>query len=100
MKSKNKFRFKTRERAYLALCRSFREEFDWIYEELDYWLPEFLRDSPDDYQWMNNVINLIGFDWPEIKYWFYTQLELPHLWSKTDFKTITKFAAGFKSMEF
>ena len=99
MKSKIKFRYKTHQLALDAFNKSFNLDFDFEIREIDLWMREFLRDTPTDNYWLNSVVNMIGSDCPEIKYWFIQQYELPHLWSKTNFETITMFSDLYKSLE-
>lgn len=99
MISKNKFRYETHQDALDALNKSLNWDFEWELGEINLWIREFLRDTPNDNEWLNSVVNKIGPDCPEIKYWFIQQYEFPHLWSKTNFETIKMFSDLYKSLE-
>ena len=99
MISKNKFRYETHQDALDALSKSLTWDFEWELGEINLWIREFLRDTPNDNEWLNSVVNKIGPDCPEIKKWFIQQYEFPHLWSKTNFETITMFSDFYKSIE-
>lgn len=99
MISNNKFRYETHQHALDAFNRSFNWDFDFELREIDFWMREFLRDTPTDNDWLNLVVNKIGHECPEIKYWFIQQFEFPQSWSKTNFETITMFSDFYKSIE-
>lgn len=99
MISNNKFHYKTHQEALDALNKSLHWDFEWESREIDFWIREFLRDTPTDNLWLNAVVNNIGHDSPEIKHWFIEQSELPQSWSQTNFETINLFSDLYKSIE-
>jgi hypothetical protein len=99
MISKNKFRYETHQDALDALNKSLNWDFELELGEINLWIREFLRDTPNDNEWLNIVINNIGCNCSAIKHWFITESEFPESWSETNFETITMFSDFYKTIE-
>lgn len=94
-KMKKRFHFDTCQDAFEALNTTLNTnaDFDWdSIQHVGFWLNEFIRDTNEDLDWLNIVINTIGHECPTIKYWFSLQSEDSESWSKSSYKLICKFA--------
>jgi hypothetical protein len=94
---KREFHYDTCQNAYEALIKNLNnrgdleEDFDWdSIEQIDFWLNEFIRDTDEDLNWLNNVINLIGHECSTIKYWFSIQAEDSDSRTDSSFKLICR----------
>ncbi len=90
------FRYNSQEEAFEALISSLDDDFIWdSYDEVDFWIREFLRDQENDEDWVNSAIGIIGNEYYMIKAWFNSQTEREELWSNTSFDLIKMFANSF-----
>ena len=90
------FRYDSQEEAFEALISRINEDFIWdSYDEVDFWMREFIRDQDNDVDWVNSAIDIIGDEYYVIKAWFNSQTEREELWSETSFDLIEMFANSF-----
>jgi len=90
------FSYDSQEEAFEGLSSSLTEDFIWdSYDEIDFWMKEFIRDQEKDEEWVSSAINEIGNEYYMIKAWFNSQTEREELWSETSFELIKMFANSF-----
>jgi hypothetical protein len=90
------FIYDSQQEAFEGLTSSLTEDFIWdSYDEIDFWMKEFIRDQGKDEEWVNSAINEIGNGYYMIKAWFNSQTEREELWSETSFDLIKMFANSF-----
>lgn len=90
------FIYDSQEEAFEGLTSSLADDFIWdSYDEIDFWMKEFIRDQEKDEKWVNSAINEIGNEYYMIKAWFNSQTEREELWSETSFELIQMFADSF-----
>jgi hypothetical protein len=90
------FAYESQEEAFDELISSLDEDFIWdSYDEIDFWMKEFIRDQKSDLDWVNSAINIIGHDYYMIKAWFNTQTNRKEFWSNTSFNLIKMFSNSF-----
>lgn len=88
--------YNSQEEAFEALTSSLDGEFIWdSYDEIDFWMKEFIRDQEKDEEWVNSAINEIGNEYYMIKAWFNSQTEREELWGNKSFDLIKMFANSF-----
>lgn len=89
-------RYDTQEEAFERLKASLNEDFVWdSFDEINFWMKEFIRDQESDKDWVNSAINIIGHDYYITKAWFKTQTKREEFWSKTSFDLINMIANSF-----
>lgn len=92
---KKRFHYDTCRDAFEALNTTIitDTDFDWdSIQQVGFWLNEFIRDTDEDLNWLNIVINTIGHDCSTIKYWFSLQSEDSESWTESSYKLICEFA--------
>lgn len=93
---KNKFHYDSQEQALEAFIGSFKNDFENIIYEVDYWLRELIRDSPDDENWVNGFLTYVGKhfenDFQPTLAWFNIEVKHPQLWTSKSYSLIKQNA--------
>lgn len=93
-KAKDDLYFETHKEAYEALQNSIdnEENIDWeSFQQINRWIPEFLRDTKEDIFWLEKAIQLLSSENEALISWFHFNSIDDGYWSETSLNLIKYF---------
>lgn len=97
---KKTFIYETCESAYEALENSIANDFniEWdTYQQINCWLPEFIRETPQDTYWIEKAIDLLRSDNTGVINWLELNSNDEDYWSETSLRIIRTFSENLNN---